>query len=395
MKKEVWDSPVTSESAADQQTQSAGAYNDSSHATEDKSTPYDRQDMPETPFNHPILLPSPSSNGNLQRQCSNENIYRTTLPDPSILKARDIPAKDTINSPVHRDEDLIPPAQRHGQIRAPPEEVSGPTPEAPGLALAIRSPTLKQSLRVPDVRHDAQVVEAEGMAGEVVVVESLGQPDGLLVGDLGGYGEGAGGKSRHVAQAPDVLHDGFAVFVLGLKLDAEAVVDEDAARFGVAFDDPVFLVGEVRRAGGDFGGVDGEIVDCVEGFADEWVHHVAGAPDAHADADVAFFFGAEGVDAAFHFVFGMVGAFVGEAESELLHVVGGFDLDALAFVVSDGVVGEGGVKHWEDFGSDVVKGDSDVVGQTGVELAHVLMDQIANLRSKFHTCRAPSDDSKV
>ena len=247
--------------------------------------------------------------------------------------------------------------------------------------------TLQQRLVVAEVGHDAQVAEFED-AG-VVGVEVFGEPDGLLVGDLGSCGEGGGCYVCGVAEAPDVGHDGGGggggggLLVvkgvgLGVEFEAEGGVDEEGAGFGVVGDVPLSgrrVMGGKGRSG-EGGGVDGVGGEgWVEGFGDEGVGGIAGGPDAHADVDGAFFFGVEGVDTAFR------GGFVGigwdGGLSELFYVVGGFDLDALALVVADGIVGEAGVEQGEDFRGDVVEGDLDVLCQGRVELAEVLVHEVA------------------
>ena len=92
----------------------------------------------------------------------------------SLSKSCYIPPENAIYHPIHRDEDLIPPTQGHGQVGATPEQESHPAFEALGLAFATCRATLDQGLCISNISHDPQVFEAKGLRGEVPLVESLG-----------------------------------------------------------------------------------------------------------------------------------------------------------------------------------------------------------------------------
>ena len=72
----------------------------------------------------------------------------------------------------------------------------------------------------------------------------------------------------------------------------------------------------------------------------EWVHHVACAPDAHADAHFAVFFRRERVAAC-----GVVGGDSAEAGPKRFDVVLGFDLDAFPGEGLHCVVTKPGFEH--------------------------------------------------
>lgn len=233
----------------------------------------------------------------------------------------------------------------------------------------------------------------------MVRVELFGKPEGLLVGDLCGARERGGVEGGGVAYGEDVVHGGAGLLacwwfggfgvggrlrlVLGLELHAEMVVDADEAGAGVTLDDPLFL-GWYGRFGGvviiveDGRRVRWEASHTIKRFSDEWVGHVAGAPDAHADADIALLYGGDGVDSVFGFG-GLVVAgdgVIGEAFAEGEDLVGGFDGDVVALCLLHGVVGECSIEHREDARRDVVERYGHEGDEVRIDVAQVLSDEV-------------------
>ena len=135
----------------------------------------------------------------------------------------------------------------------------------------------------------------------------------------------------------------------------------------------------------------------VEGFLHEGVLHVAGTPDAHTDAGVAFFLSFEGVDSVLDLAVLVVLRFriVGEAFAQAHDVMGCLDLDILAPVLLHGVVGEAGIEHGEDFWGDVIKRDAEVGHQVWVHLREVIGSEVGQTGCEFHARGSAAYDSDM
>lgn len=204
------------------------------------------------------------------------------------------------------------------------------------------------------------------------------QPESLLVGGLRGGREG-GAEGGIVAEGEDGGEGGARTRggrrlisgVLGVgdgnrgvELEAEVSVNEDGARSWIALHDPLLLFRSVDLLADDGSGRRGEGMVFRKGVLHERIHHVAGTPDAHADAHLAVFFRRERVAAR-----GGFGAVAGEAWAERLHMVLGFDLDAFAREGLHGVVAE---VRFEHVCSVSVVGFQGVRGSLGVGLSDLL-----------------------
>lgn len=104
-------------------------------------------------------------------------------------------------SPINRYQNPIPPTNTHRQIRPAPNQ-----PRRPPTDIAHHALRLHRALRAAKIGHDAQVADGEGVGVEIVVVETLGEPDCLLGGRLRGGGEGAGAEGGVVAEGEDGCH---------------------------------------------------------------------------------------------------------------------------------------------------------------------------------------------
>ena len=188
-----------------------------------------------------------------------------------------------------------------------------------------------------------------------------------------------------------------------MQADAEVRVHHNSARARVRVDHP-FAGGQgfvdgggtaVRGDDGRRGG--GQALGLAQAALHEGIHHVARAPDAHADADVPVLGRGEGVAAlgVSDLLGRAIAVGVGQPASELADGGVGLDGDALALEGRHGVPGELLIEHAEDLGGDVVHRDADHGGEAGVGAAEICVDQVGELGGEFHACGTSADDGEA
>ena len=200
-------------------------------------------------------------------------------------KPGNISSKNPIDNPENRNQHAIPPTHALDHVRRAPEHPRRTPRDIPRAARP-----LEDGAPAADVRHDAEVAILEAGVAEVAAVEVLGEPGGLLVGDLRRRGVGRVLDGAAVAEGEDVAHEGAHLLVRGvgaglgrLEDDAQAVVGDDAAGAAASADVPTGVL-RVVAVGLEDGGTRRERAGGGQGFGDERVRHQAGGPHDHADA---------------------------------------------------------------------------------------------------------------
>lgn len=148
------------------------------------------------------LIAYQSAPGNIPPKSPIKNLHHNTLansPNPSQFSPPRKPQR--FNSPINRNQNLIPPRHTHSQIRPPPYQ-----PRRPTTNIAHHPLRLHQPLRIPKIRHNSQILIREMSFIQIPLVKPLGEPERLLRGCLSGCGEGGVGDHGVVAWGEDVFH---------------------------------------------------------------------------------------------------------------------------------------------------------------------------------------------